>query len=85
MRKCLPLVVATAALLVPAAPAVAAPAADTSPPQVRSIELSRSAVTVSGLDTVLVTVRVRLTDDTGVVSPVHPGSVIGRPSPSPRR
>jgi len=55
-----------AALLVSAAPAVAAPAADASPPQLRSIELSQTAVTVSRLQTVLVDVRVRLTDDTGV-------------------
>jgi len=47
------------------APAAAA-AADTTAPRLRSIELSRSAVTVSGLQTVLVGVRVRLTDDTGV-------------------
>lgn len=55
-----------AALLVPTTPAGAAPAADTTPPQIRSIELSRTAVTVSGLQTVLVDVRVRLTDETGV-------------------
>ena len=55
-----------AALLVPTTPAGAAPAADTTPPQIRSIELSRTAVTVSGYQTVLVDVRVRLTDETGV-------------------
>jgi hypothetical protein len=52
--------------LIPAAPALAAPAADTTPPQVHSITFASSSVTVSGLQTQLVGVRVRLTDETGV-------------------
>jgi hypothetical protein len=67
MHRRLPLAVSlTAALLVPAVPAGAAPAADTTPPKVESISLSRTKVTVSGLQTVMVDVRVRITDDTGV-------------------
>jgi hypothetical protein len=54
------------ALLVSAGPAGAAPAADTTPPELKSIELSHTAVTVSGLQTVMLDVRVRLTDETGV-------------------
>ena len=54
------------AVLGPAGPAGAAPAADTTPPELKSIELSRSTVTVSGLQTVMLEVRVRLTDETGV-------------------
>lgn len=52
--------------LMPAAPALAAPAADTAPPQLHSITFERSSATVSGLATQLVGVRVRLTDETGV-------------------
>ncbi|WP_433721107.1 hypothetical protein ACQP2Y_37965 [Actinoplanes sp. CA-051413] len=67
MRRHLLLAISlTTALLVPAGPAGAAPAADTTPPELKSIELSRSAVTVSGLQTVMIDVRVRLTDETGV-------------------
>jgi hypothetical protein len=74
VRKRLPLAIAAAAaLLLPAAPALAAPTVDTTPPQVRSVEVAQSAVTVSGLQTVLVTVRVRLTDDTGVEVVSSPG------------
>ncbi|MEU8610268.1 hypothetical protein AB0C29_19980 [Actinoplanes sp. NPDC048791] len=54
------------AVLIPGGPAGAAPAAETTPPVLKSIELSRSAVTVSGLQTVMLEVRVRLTDETGV-------------------
>ncbi|MBG0561469.1 hypothetical protein [Actinoplanes aureus] len=61
-----PIATALALSLLPAAPASAAPAADTTPPQVHSITFARSSVTVSGLQTELVGVRVRLTDDTGV-------------------
>lgn len=64
------LVASTAAVLalslISAAPAVAAPAADTEPPQLHSITFAQSSVTVSGTQTRLVGVRVRLTDDTGV-------------------
>ena len=56
---------AAALLLVPAAPAIPASAA-TAPPQVRSIELSLASATVSGLATVPLTIRVRLSDDVGV-------------------
>ncbi len=67
MHRRLTLVISlTAALLVPAVPAGAAPAADTTPPKVESISLSQTTVTVSGLQTVMVGVRVRITDDTGV-------------------
>jgi len=52
--------------LISAAPAFAAPAADTAPPQFHSISFARSSVTVSGLQTQFVGVRVRLTDETGV-------------------
>ncbi|OJF14738.1 hypothetical protein BG844_08325 [Couchioplanes caeruleus subsp. caeruleus] len=52
--------------LIPAAPALAAPAADTTPPQVHSITFAKASSTVSGLQTELVGVRVRLTDETGV-------------------
>ncbi|MFI1993883.1 hypothetical protein [Actinoplanes sp. NPDC020271] len=55
-------VVATLALsLLPAAPAV-----DTAPPEVHSITFAKSSVTISGLRTEFVEVRVRLTDETGV-------------------
>jgi hypothetical protein len=56
---------AVALLLVPAAPVSAAPAA-TAPPQVRSIELSLASATVSGLETVPLNIRMRLTDDVGI-------------------
>jgi hypothetical protein len=46
-------------------PAHAAPA-DTTPPRLRSMELSLASATVSGLETAPMTVRIRLTDDTGV-------------------
>jgi hypothetical protein len=67
MHRRLPLAIfLAAALLVPAAPAGAAPAADTTPPKLESISLSRTAVTVSGLQTVMVDIRARITDDSGV-------------------
>ncbi|MFB9360100.1 hypothetical protein [Actinoplanes nipponensis] len=52
--------------LIPAGPALAAPAADTAPPELKSITVATSSVTVSGLQTKLIGVRVRLTDQTGV-------------------
>jgi hypothetical protein len=52
-------------LLVAGAPMSAAPI-DTSPPVLHSISYSQSDVTVSGLQTVNVTVSVHLTDDSGV-------------------
>ncbi|GLW33466.1 hypothetical protein [Actinoplanes regularis] len=52
--------------LILAVPAMAAPAADTAPPQLHSITFDRSSVAVSGLQTQFVGVRVRLTDETGV-------------------
>ena len=52
--------------LIPAGPALAAPAADTAPPEVHSITFAQSSITVSGLQTKFVDVRVRLTDETGV-------------------
>jgi hypothetical protein len=52
--------------LISAAPAFAAPAADTAPPQLHSITFAQSSITVAGLQTRLVGVRVRLTDETGV-------------------
>ncbi|WP_125802732.1 hypothetical protein [Actinoplanes sp. ATCC 53533] len=64
------LVAPTAAVLVlsliSAAPAFAAQAADTAPPQLHSITFAQSSITVSGLQTRFVGVRVRLTDETGV-------------------
>src|SRR5690349_1585547 len=64
------LVAPTAAVLVlsliSAAPAFAAPAADTAPPVLHSITFATSSVTVAGIQTKLVGVRVRLTDETGV-------------------
>lgn len=67
MRTRLSVALAAACLLlIPAAPAVAARADDPDAPVVRSIALSQSSVTVSGLQTVLVTVTARLTDQTGV-------------------
>jgi hypothetical protein len=68
MRTSLAVSMAAAVLssLLPAAPALAAPAADTAPPEVHSITFAESAVTVSGLETHFVQVRVRLTDETGV-------------------
>jgi len=47
--------------------AAAVRAQDTTPPSLVSISFSPATVTVSGLNTVPVTIRVRLTDDTGVV------------------
>lgn len=63
----IPTAVLMGLLLTPAvaAPAAAAPA-DTSPPQLRSITLSRTEVTVTRTDVEFVTVDVRLTDDSGV-------------------
>ncbi|GAA3932437.1 hypothetical protein Aau02nite_17170 [Amorphoplanes auranticolor] len=52
--------------LIPAVPAFAGAAADTAPPELKSITLERSSVTVSGVRTELVGVSVRLTDETGV-------------------
>ena len=52
--------------LISAAPAFAAPAADTAPPQLHSITFAQSSITVAGLQTRFVGVRVRLTDETGV-------------------
>lgn len=52
--------------LISAAPAQAASAADTAPPQLHSITFTTSAVAVSGIQTKFVGVRVRLTDETGV-------------------
>ena len=54
------------AIAVPAPAASAATATDTSPPRVEDIRFSRTAVAVSGLATVPVTVSVRLTDASGV-------------------
>lgn len=51
---------------VTASAAPAAAAADTTAPQVVDVQLSRARVAVAGLNLVPVTVRVRLTDDTGV-------------------
>ncbi|MGW4942275.1 hypothetical protein ACWEOZ_11885 [Actinoplanes sp. NPDC004185] len=66
--------------LIPAGPASAAPAADTAPPRLESISLDRTSVTVSGVQTQLVGVRVRLTDETGV-QPVEylPGQELASP------
>ncbi|MBG0568603.1 hypothetical protein [Actinoplanes aureus] len=65
-RYVVPTAAALALSLIPAGPALAASAADTTPPQVLDIAFSESAVTVSGLQTKFVEARVRLTDDTGV-------------------
>jgi hypothetical protein len=54
-----------------AGPATAVTAADTIPPSLVSISFSPASVTVSGINTVPVTIRVRLTDDTGVVEAAH--------------
>jgi len=54
------------AVAAPATAAAAAPAADTSAPQVRSIAFAKASSTVNRLETDLVEVRVRLTDETGV-------------------
>src|SRR3954467_7914403 len=63
-----PTVLLTLALTVlVAGPATAVTAADTTPPSLVSISFSPASVTVSGISTVPVTIRVRLTDDTGVV------------------
>lgn len=66
MRKAtvVPIAALMALSVLPAAPAIAA--ADTTPPRLTSITFDQSAVTVSGLATKFVDVRVRLTDDTGV-------------------
>jgi hypothetical protein len=70
-RSALVVVACAAALGAAAPPAVAA--ADT-PPELKSITLSREDITVSGLNVVLLTVSARLTDDDGVVaSPYFPG------------
>jgi hypothetical protein len=61
------LIVACAAVLVAAAPPAVAAVADTTPPELKSITLSREDITVSGLNVELLTVSVRLTDDEGVV------------------
>ncbi|MEU4423293.1 hypothetical protein AB0F81_21920 [Actinoplanes sp. NPDC024001] len=64
------LVASTAAVLalslMPAGPALAGSAADTAPPEIHSLTFSESSVTVSGLGTKFVQVRVRLTDESGV-------------------
>ncbi|WP_433722991.1 hypothetical protein ACQP2Y_45500 [Actinoplanes sp. CA-051413] len=67
--------------LIPAGPASAAPAADTAPPRLESITLELPSVTVSGTQTRLVGVRVRLTDETGV-QPIE--YVAGQELASPR-
>ncbi|GAA3349685.1 hypothetical protein GCM10020358_72710 [Amorphoplanes nipponensis] len=66
MRLSIAAPVAAAVLLsvLPAAPALAE--ADTAAPEVHSITFAESSVTVSGLETHFVEVRVRLTDETGV-------------------
>jgi hypothetical protein len=66
--------------LISAAPAFAAPAADTAPPQLHSITFAQSSITVSGLQTRFVGVRVRLTDETGVLPREYVG---GEESASP--
>lgn len=62
-----PVVAALVLTLLPAAPALAAPAADTTPPEVHSITFAKSSTTVSGVTTELVEVKVRMTDDSGVL------------------
>ncbi|MEU8229989.1 hypothetical protein AB0C12_10330 [Actinoplanes sp. NPDC048967] len=73
--------VAAVLSLIPAGPASAASAADTAPPRLESITLDRTSVTVSGIQTQLVGVRVRLTDETGV-QPIE--YVAGQELASPR-
>ncbi len=66
MKRILRVTAGAAALVLAAlAPAYAADP-DTSPPQIVSVSYSTSAVTVSGLNVVDVTVDVRLTDNVGV-------------------
>jgi hypothetical protein len=83
MRTRLPIAVAIASLLlIPAAPAVAAPADDGNAPVLTSIALSPTSVTVSGMQTVLVTVTVHLTDQTGVYAGTSGGDaglILGTP------
>ncbi len=69
MRKShvVPMVAIAALSALPAMPASAAADTDTTAPQVQSITFDKSSVTVSGLATQLVGVRVRLTDVSGVV------------------
>ena len=70
----LPLALAAACIaVIPAtSAAAAAPAADTAPPVLVSLAVSQASVTVSGLETVMVTVTAHFTDETGVV-PVGTG------------
>src|SRR5690349_819244 len=55
-------------MLVPGSAVAAAAPSDSAPPVLASIALSRSAVTVSGVQVVNVTVSVHLTDASGVDS-----------------
>jgi len=66
MSLAVPVAAAVLLSVLPPAPALAAPAEDTAPPEVHSITFAESSVTVSGLETRFVGVRVRLTDETGV-------------------
>jgi hypothetical protein len=69
MRRCgsvLVGVIGLAVSAVVAAPAAAANALDTAPPTLVDVEVSPDAVSVSGLDLAPVTVRVHLTDESGV-------------------
>ena len=70
-------VVASAAVLIAAAPP-AVSAVDT-PPELKSITLSRESITVSGTDVQLLTVSVRFTDDNGVEDIPY---MVGDPYPS---
>ncbi|MEV6636890.1 hypothetical protein AB0M54_39760 [Actinoplanes sp. NPDC051470] len=61
-----------AALLTLTAGLAAPASADTTPPEYHSVTFSRSTATVAGLETELLSVSVRLTDDDSGVE-VHPG------------